>query len=174
MSTPPNDPATSSPPPADDGRGAKLVVLGVLALLAAGAFWYVAHRAPARAPAHAAAAASADVHEALARAVQQFDGKLPQQMQPGVVFEKVLAEDDRLVMQIRATGITAAQANSDPAALATARQQELDELLASCRDPRVRQFLDQGIDIVRRFIDVNGERLFDVGISAAECAKPAP
>ena len=116
-----------------------------------------------------------DIAAAADDAARQLRESLPLPYGPGLEFTDARAEGKRLVLLIRSDTLDADAAARDPEALGKARLGAHDLLLAFCDDGAMRALLDQGLVIVRRFEGRDATLLFEVAISANDCAgRPRP
>ena len=77
-------------------------------------------------------------------------------------------------MLIRSTKLGLDTAARDKLRFEQARRDEKALMLPFCRNPDVRNLLDQGITLRRRYLDTQGRLFFDITLAASDCRPGGP
>jgi hypothetical protein len=106
----------------------------------------------------------------LATLATSLRAQLPFELQPGVVMESATVQGTRLVTVVRADGVHVADwAHRAKALEALRRSEEQAFQQELCAEASTHRLLGAGATIVRRFVDADGKRLFDLEADAADC-----
>ena len=162
-------PSAATPPTAPSSRartGLPWLAWALLALGAAviaGAVW-IYLRVPPIGPVELASRA----------VVAEFQRGLPRDYGNGLVLESVSLQGTQIVMLIRSTKLGLDTAARDKLRFEQARRDEKALMLPFCRNPDVRNLLDQGITLRRRYLDTQGRLFFDITLAASDCRPGGP
>tara|TARA_R110002020_G_scaffold37705_3_gene113671 strand:+ start:7878 stop:8327 length:450 start_codon:yes stop_codon:yes gene_type:complete len=137
-----------------------VVLVAGLAIIGGG--WWFAEQRAAKARETVAIAAR------MQAIVDEFQKGLPRPYAQGLELQRVEFEGSDLVMTIRSLN---RRANPDDPAIGQVAQAEKALMLPLCDQPDVLFLLARGVAIKRRFVDMDGNRFFEISLASADCTR---
>ena len=137
-----------------------LVLVAGLAIIGGG--WWFAEQRAAKARETVAIAAR------MQAIVDEFQKGLPRPYAQGLELQRVEFEGSDLVTTIRSLN---RRANPDDPAIGQVAQAEKALMLPLCDQPDVLFLLARGVVIKRRFVDMDGNRFFEIPLTSADCTR---